>query len=203
MVPRNDGRAQLVARIDAARCVSCGICAGSCAPMGVGPPGHTGRDQLAGVRALIAGGTVQGRLVAFACHHGAATVRPTLEGLGVEVIPVECVGNLHTSAIEFVVRAGARCALVLTCPPRDCWSREGPRWLGERIYAEREAELQERVDRRRVRIEEVAAHEPAAVRAIVARLETELAALGQPAPEAAIELETECEAPPLPEEARP
>src|SRR5690606_30731566 len=33
MVPRTDGRAELLAEVDPARCVSCGICAGSCAPM--------------------------------------------------------------------------------------------------------------------------------------------------------------------------
>jgi ferredoxin len=195
MVPRTDGRAELVARIDAARCVSCGICAGSCAPMGVGPPGRTGRDQLGEVRAAIAAGAVQDRLVAFACEHGAATVRPALESLGVTLIPVECVGNLHTSAIEFVVRAGARCAVALSCPPRDCWSREGPRWLVARIHAEREAELQPRVDRRRVRIAELPAFDAVSARALVAGLQQELARLEQPAAEPSIELENECEAP--------
>jgi hypothetical protein len=42
--------------------------------------------------------------------------------------------------------------VVLACPPRDCWHREGPRWLVERAYHGREAELQARVDRRRLRI---------------------------------------------------
>jgi ferredoxin len=50
MVPRAAGRTGMVARVDAAVCVSCGICAGSCAPMGVGPGGRTGRDQLTAVR---------------------------------------------------------------------------------------------------------------------------------------------------------
>ncbi|NIP83640.1 MAG: 4Fe-4S dicluster domain-containing protein, partial [Gemmatimonadetes bacterium] len=43
----DEGRSALVARVDPSLCVSCGICAGSCAPMGVGPAGRTGRDQLA------------------------------------------------------------------------------------------------------------------------------------------------------------
>ena len=40
--------ADLVARVDPQLCVSCGICAGSCAPMGVGPRGRIwiARDQL-------------------------------------------------------------------------------------------------------------------------------------------------------------
>ena len=50
MVKRDDDRPTLVARVDPDRCVSCGICAGSCAPMGVGPDGRTGRDQLTNVR---------------------------------------------------------------------------------------------------------------------------------------------------------
>ena len=50
MVKREDDRPALVASVDPARCVSCGICAGSCAPMGVGPPGRSGRDQLTIVR---------------------------------------------------------------------------------------------------------------------------------------------------------
>ena len=52
MIPRDDGRDYLLAAVDPALCVSCGICAGSCAPMGVGPPLRTGRDQLGTVRSF-------------------------------------------------------------------------------------------------------------------------------------------------------
>ena len=50
---RNACSAGMVARVDPDLCVSCGICAGSCAPMVVGPPGRSGRDQLAQVRANL------------------------------------------------------------------------------------------------------------------------------------------------------
>lgn len=46
--------AAMVAIVDPSLCVSCGICAGSCAPMSVGPPGRMGRDQLPRVRAFLA-----------------------------------------------------------------------------------------------------------------------------------------------------
>ena len=69
---------------------------------------------------------------------------------GAPVLAVDCAGSLHTSVIELLVRAGAGGVLVLACPKADCWNREGAVWLEERMFHDREAELQERVDRRRV-----------------------------------------------------
>ena len=68
------------------------------------------------------------------------------------VWPITCAGNLHTSVVELLLRGGAGGVLVAACPPRDCWNREGPKWTEQRLFHEREAELQERVDRRRVRL---------------------------------------------------
>ena len=38
-------------------------------------------------------------------------------------------GNLHTSVIEILLRAGAAGVMIMACPARDCRHREGPRWL--------------------------------------------------------------------------
>lgn len=154
MIPRPaGGRSEEVARVDPARCVSCGICAGSCAPMGVGPPGRTGRDQLADARAFLAAPERRaGEHVVICCDRGAERWSRALAAEGAAVLPVDCAGNLHTSVVELFVRGGADGVLILACPPRDCWNREGPRWLLERMYHDREAELQARVDRRRVRV---------------------------------------------------
>ncbi len=73
---------------------------------------------------------------------------------------VECVGNVHSSVIERLLRGGAGGVLLLTCPSRDCHHREGPKWLDARVYHGREAELQPRVDRARVKIAEANASEP-------------------------------------------
>jgi coenzyme F420-reducing hydrogenase delta subunit len=54
--------------------------------------------------------------------------------------------------LEALLRGGAGGVLVLSCPPRDCRGREGPKWLEERVYRGREAELQDRVDRRRIKL---------------------------------------------------
>ena len=156
------GRSAEVARVDPDLCVSCGICSGSCAPMGVGPPGRTGRDQLANGRRFVADADVAaGRTVVVCCDRGARGWRGELEAEGAVVHEVDCAGNLHTSVIELFVKGGAAGVLVIACPPRDCWNREGPRWLSERIYDDREAELQPRVDRRRVRVASANASESA------------------------------------------
>lgn len=191
MQSRSDGRAQLVGVVNPDRCVSCGICAGSCAPMGVGPAGHTGRAQLARVRAQTP--TWDGAFVVYACRKGKDAVRAALESEGARVMPVECAGNLHSSAVEYAVRAGASGVLILGCPPRDCWGREGPKWLGERLFRGREAELKPRVDRRRLRVAYAGGGEAAVAVAELRRLREQVAPLDRPLPERAIELEALCE----------
>jgi coenzyme F420-reducing hydrogenase delta subunit len=93
---------------------------------------------------------------------------------------VDCAGNLHTSVIELLVRGGAAGVLVIACPPRDCWNREGPRWLSQRIYHDREAELQPRVDRRRVHVASANASESAEVLVALREFMTATARLEQP-----------------------
>lgn len=152
MVKRTDDRPTLVALVDPARCVSCGICAGSCAPMGVGPPGRTGRDQLSLLRSPDAPAMDTSRVVVVCCSQIDAGLRHTLANAGAHIHDVSCVGMLHSSVVELFVRQGAPGVMVAGCPPRDCIGREGPKWLEQRFYHDREAELQPRVDRQRVRV---------------------------------------------------
>jgi ferredoxin/coenzyme F420-reducing hydrogenase delta subunit len=181
MVQREDGRPTLLAQVDPARCVSCGLCAGSCAPMGIGPPGRSGRDQLAAVRSDLA---VEGAdtlpIVAICCEQTPRTHAAELRARGAYVHSVSCVGNLHTSVTELFIRNGAPGVIVFGCPPRDCVSREGPKWLHERVFNDREAELQPRVDRRRVRLATAAPGDPAGTVAALGAFERELSALERP-----------------------
>ncbi|MCC7008461.1 MAG: hydrogenase iron-sulfur subunit [Acidobacteria bacterium] len=182
MVPRTDARPTLVAEVNPDLCVSCGICSASCAPMGIGPAGRTGRDQLAAAREVMT--TVRhGSVVALGCERGAGRFAPAIESAGAAFRPVSCAGNLHTSVIERLVRDGAGGVLVIACPPRDCWNREGPKWLAERMFQGREAELQPRVPRARVRITYAGAHESALALAAVRAFKADIAALGTAAPE--------------------
>ncbi len=210
MVERTDGREGLVARVNPASCVSCGICAGSCAPMGVGPPGRTGRDQLARVREFVARRSfADGDIVLVACGRSAAGA-PDAGGEALRFgeapqlakapkpaeaprFPVSCAGNLHSSVVEYLVRAGAGGVLVVACPPRDCWGREGPGWLVERLFNGREAELKERVDRKRVRVAFASFHDRPALQAALDEFARALGGLDAPAGEAGIEVDTECE----------
>jgi ferredoxin len=194
MVPRTGGRSAEVARVDAALCVSCGICAGSCAPMGIGPAGRAGRDQLAQVHAFLAAAERRaGEVVAICCEHGTGAHARPLADEGAAIYPISCAGNLHTSVIELLIRGGAGGVLVLACPPRDCWHREGPRWLTERVYHDREAELQARVPRERVRIAHFGASESRAALQALRAFTAHAAALDVPRAERAPEPDTVCD----------
>ena len=201
MLPRDSRRSPLVARVDPGLCVSCGICSGSCPPMGVGPPGRTGRDQLLRARAFILETGLAGQIVVVACGRGAGTYADALEQAGARAHVVSCAGNLHTSVIEQLLRGGAGGVLILSCPPRDCWNREGPLWLRERIYHGREAELQERVDRARIHVAAVNGAERQQALAALAAFAAEVATLEAPAATGDDELSSECEPPDVGEDA--
>jgi ferredoxin len=180
MVPRDDERPTLVARVDPSRCVSCGICAGSCAPMGVGPAWRTGRDQLAEARAFVTAHALRGDdVVVIACARGGGGAAGAESLDGAPVMGVQCAGSVHTSVIEHLVRSGAGGVLVLSCPMEDCWNREGTRWMQQRLWHEREAELQERVDRRRVADAHLSLGERAEALRALARLRTQVRALSE------------------------
>jgi len=198
MVPREeggDGRSMLVARVDPALCVSCGICAGSCAPMGVGPAGRTGRDQMAEAKAFVdRESPARGAVVVIGCDRSATGSAASVSGAA--LYPVTCAGNLHTSVVEYLVRAGAGGVMVVACPERDCWNREGSKWLEQRLYHDREAELQERVDRRRVRLVHRRWGEDVQLRAQLEAFRRDVARMeGVAAAETEIDLIAECETP--------
>lgn len=195
MVPRSGGtaRSATVARVDPARCVGCGICAASCAPMGVGPAGWTGRDQLAEARGWLQALAPSGReVLVLGCRNGLAGRPELLAAAGVVVRPTACAGSLHTSVVELLLRAGVGGVYLLTCPPRNCLYREGPKWLAARVLDGRAAELQPRVDRRRIALGGFSVAEAGAARADVAALLARVRALA-PEAEANLDLVAACE----------
>ncbi|MDX1624290.1 MAG: hydrogenase iron-sulfur subunit [Gemmatimonadota bacterium] len=193
MLERSDGRAELVARVEPARCTSCGICAGSCAPMGVGPPERTGRDQLRRIREGLGSeeGPAAGEVVVVACGRGLGAGIESIDGAPVH--RVSCAGTVHTSVVEHLLRADARGVLVLACPPRDCWNREGPRWTEQRLFHDREAELHDRVEKRRVRFAFIAGGDLRTARVELGAFRTALASLERGEPLAGVDAVRECD----------
>jgi ferredoxin len=184
MVERDDDRPTLVALVNPDLCVSCGICAGSCAPMGVGPPGRTGRDQLLDLRERVLPGMTaepSASIVAICCAQAPRSHVRAVQQRGAVVHEVACVGNLHSSVVERFLRDGFGGVIVNGCAPRDCTGREGPKWLVERLFHDREAELQARVDRRRVLTATFAAGALADSLAAYDSFAREVAALDRPA----------------------
>ena len=193
MAVRDDDRPTLVGRVDPALCVSCGICAGSCAPMGVGPGGRDGRDQLARVRAFLDDVAVADReLVVVACSHGAGGAAGRGSIGGAPVYGVDCAGNIHSSVVELLVRGGTAGVLVVACPGRDCWNREGPRWTRERLFYGREAELQDRVDRQRVRMEQFGLGEVAGTERAIASFREHIRSLDRHEADSDLEVDAIC-----------
>lgn len=193
---RRAALSDVVARVDPELCVSCGICAGSCAPMLVGPSGRSGRDQLGSVRAFLADRRLGPTdVILIACSRGAGEVGGLETFRGATVYPADCIGTVHSSVVEFLLRGGAGGVMLAGCPERDCWNREGTRWARERLFHGREAELQERVDRRRIRFVEAGAAERGRLAAEIDAFRGRLSALEKPAPASSGEVvsDAECE----------
>lgn len=196
MVPRSEpaeGRSATVALVDPDLCTSCGICSGSCAPMVVGPAGRTGREQLANIKLFAATTALRDRVVVMACRRGAGGLGTESELDGAPVYTVQCTGNVHTSVVEYLLRAGASGVLIASCPPRDCWNREGGVWLEQRVFHGREAELQERVDKRRVRLVWAGEAERGVVRAALGSFAADVALLDAEAPEKDPDVSRDCD----------
>lgn len=191
MVPRQDRRekeSEMMALVNPSLCVSCGICAASCAPMGVGPGGRTGRDLMRHTEGFLhERPLLPTDVVVLTCRNGPGECGFTRDGI--VIIPTECSGTVHTSQVELLLRRGAAGVCVLSCPPRDCASREGPKWLEQRMFLGREAELQERVDRRRVRVLSFSAAQGDEIVSALAAFQTEVVALARAAAEAAAQSE--------------
>ena len=141
----------------------------------------------------VSGGT-DGAIVAIHCEQAPRAHSGALAARGVKLHPVPCVGNLHSSVIELYLRNGASGVIVFGCPPRDCVGREGPKWLHERVFNDREAELQPRVDRRRVRLATIAPGDLTGTLSALGAFADTLAVLDRPASESGLESEPVCDA---------
>lgn len=169
-------RSELVAFVRSELCTSCGICVGSCPPMAIGPGGASARDQLAEVRWFLASEKpTAADVVLVGCGWSAA--RAEAARTGAKLLEVPCVGAMHSSTVEFLLRGGAGGVLVVGCAEHDGRTREGVTWTGERLFEGRKADLKERVDRSRLRLVEASLGEGARLHAAARAFAAEIEAL--------------------------
>ena len=140
MVPRTDGkRFPSQAQVDPARCVGCGVCAGSCDSEGIGFTWFDTRVQEARMEreieiAIAAQGT---QWVAFV----ASEIRtlPSLSNYAVHRVPTA--SWVRPKFIERLFAAGVRGVLVVRDARAEAWARDGGRWVQARLAGERKPVL--------------------------------------------------------------
>ncbi|MEI6559201.1 MAG: cytochrome b N-terminal domain-containing protein [Rhodospirillaceae bacterium] len=162
MARRSDGKAfEQEAVVDAALCVTCGICVGSCPtatpfrttaelPVGidlVDQPLRQVRERTQQAARRCAGADL--RVMVFGCDHAVAPA--ALERHGVAVVGLPCIAMLPPSFIDYVLSRSLADGVFLTgCPESECHNRLGVTWMAQRLAGQRDPNLRERVPRERL-----------------------------------------------------
>jgi len=152
MVPRSDGSSSYATQafVVESKCVSCGICAGSCDTAGIGIPSFDSIEQRRRIEGWLADARAQGepQHMGFICAESAGAgldVDPTTglcaELPGYRLLRVPCAGWVHPLMVERALRHGAAGVLIVTCGPGECLYREGALWTQQRMAGEREPSL--------------------------------------------------------------
>jgi ferredoxin/coenzyme F420-reducing hydrogenase delta subunit len=155
MVPNTTGRGTHteIAFVNVARCVSCGLCAGSCDQLAIGPPGRDGHAQVQSVRPLVADPDPRAVVLVHCAHDGVAerlAARARVAGARVRTLEVDCVGSLHMLPVQQLAD-GHHGVFVLGCAAGRCRSREGVALALGRLLQGREPFLKRPLDATRVR----------------------------------------------------
>jgi coenzyme F420-reducing hydrogenase delta subunit len=150
------------AHVDPAKCVGCGICAGSCDSVGIGIDWLPVQDERKHVDQWLGEAAIEGERpnLAFVCGESAGG-RLSIDresGIceelpGYRVLEVPCAGWLHPLNVERALRRGAADVLIVSCGTGACLYREGTDWLSMRLAGERAPALRsDKVDRDRIHL---------------------------------------------------
>ncbi len=162
MIARTDGneKHQSRASVISSKCVSCGICTGSCDTAGIGVDWLSSIDERKRITSWLGQAESEGEKVqiAFACAESAAaglSIDPATgrcdELPGYRVLQVPCAGWVHPLMIERAMRNGADGVMVVSCGPGECAYRDGAQWTALRLEGSREPALRpDKVDREKV-----------------------------------------------------
>lgn len=137
MVPRSVGHgSDLVANVRANLCTSCGLCAGSCSQLAIGPPDRQGHVQLRLVKEIRTAAPAGG-VVLMHCVNGAwGSLEAELRARATHVVPyaVECAGIIHPTGVKQLLKH-FRGVMIVACPPEACRMREGAGTAEARLLA--------------------------------------------------------------------
>jgi hypothetical protein len=136
--------------------VSCGICAGSCASLAIGPESRTAAHQLASARQLVASTASPGRrTLLVSCRNNGGVPARLRERFGrdgsVEHFEVDCAGTLHPGTVSYLGGHFGATA-ILGCPAQNCVHREGALLADLRMLAERAPAVPGRIAHLPVRV---------------------------------------------------
>jgi quinol-cytochrome oxidoreductase complex cytochrome b subunit/coenzyme F420-reducing hydrogenase delta subunit/ferredoxin len=160
MVARTDGtNYSHQASVDPDLCISCGICVGACPTAtpfrskGALVPGiDLPERSAAAIREDIVTLGVdndQQEVLVFACRGDQQT--DELERAGINVVKVNCMGQLPPSYVDFALSRGhAEGVMLLGCGEGNCSYRFGTEWTEQRMTRQRDPMVRKRVDMSRV-----------------------------------------------------
>ena len=138
MVPGiNPEKYPLRANILPQLCVSCGICAGSCSTLAIGPKYRTAKEQFTEAKKLVhgmRGGPEKRILIACANNRGLLQKIKTSYGQDseLELVQVGCTGTLHPGAVQYLANHSTG-LMIVGCATHDCIHREGSGILEDRV----------------------------------------------------------------------
>jgi coenzyme F420-reducing hydrogenase delta subunit/NAD-dependent dihydropyrimidine dehydrogenase PreA subunit len=158
---KRDGKIPFYSFVDPQLCVSCGICTASCDDFAIGPEGRKAEVQAGAINDLVSirGARAEGAdpvgIVVYACEcngNSQEALAAHVSGMeNVEVLPMECCGNVHADLVEVLLESKEG-VFIWGCPERNCCNRDGVQLLRERLYENRHPTLKRRTDKRRVRL---------------------------------------------------
>lgn len=157
MRPRTDGRPyDRQAEIDPARCVSCGICIGSCSTAALLLPDASLIGMLTEIRKRRSALRVsrEPSMLVFVCERAVPVDQVRRDAPWLAPIALPCIGAIHPLVIERALRSGAAGVFVAGCPEGDCHERTGSRWLADRLAGRRNPSARRPIDLSKVRIAE-------------------------------------------------
>ena len=163
MKPRSDGmHFSEEAVVVPDRCVSCGICAGSCpssTPFRSEADYVSGMEMpslpISGLRAAMVSDLAKlegdARVMVFGCDN-AANIEE-LRSKGVAAMSLPCTAMLPPSFIEYALHERRVDGVFITgCRENDCYHRTGGLWTEQRLNSEREPRLRGRAKHERIRL---------------------------------------------------